>query len=45
VIPRIHGEMLSQTIPNAKLLTLVGAGHELHPDDYDLIIEHILKLS
>jgi len=45
VIPHIHGEMLSQTIPNARLLSLSGAGHELHPDDYELIIENILKLS
>ena len=44
VIPHIHGEMLSQTIPNAKLLTLVGAGHELHPDDYDLIIDNLINL-
>lgn len=45
VIPHIHGEMLSKTIPNANLLSLVGAGHELHPDDYTLIIDNILKLS
>lgn len=44
VIPYIHGEMLSKTIPNAKLLTLKGAGHELHPDDYDVIIEAIIQL-
>ena len=45
VIPHIHGEMLSKTIPHARLLSLVGAGHELHPSDYNLMIEHILKLS
>jgi pimeloyl-ACP methyl ester carboxylesterase len=44
VIPYVHGEMLEKTIPNAKLLTLNGAGHELHPDDYDVIIEGIVKL-
>jgi pimeloyl-ACP methyl ester carboxylesterase len=45
VIPHIHGEMLAKTIPNATLLIMYGAGHELHPDDYDSIIEAITKLS
>jgi len=45
VIPHIHGEMLTKTIPNSVLLTMQGAGHELHPDDYDSIIEGITKLS
>lgn len=45
VIPIVHGEMLSKTIPNASLLTLVGAGHELHPEDYDCIVEAILELN
>ncbi len=45
VIPYIHGEMLVKTIPNARLLTMHGAGHELHPDDYDVIVEAITKLS
>ncbi len=45
VIPYIHGEMLVKTIPNAVLLTMHGAGHELHPDDYDAIVEAITKLS
>lgn len=45
VIPYIHGEMLTKTIPNAVLLTMDGAGHELHPDDYDSIVEAITKLS
>lgn len=44
VIPYIHGEMLAKTIPNAVLLTLHGAGHELHPDDYDSIVDAIIKL-
>lgn len=44
VIPPIHGEMLSKTIPNASLLSLIGAGHELHPDDYDLIVDNIINL-
>lgn len=45
VIPYVHGEMLQKTIPNAMLLTMQGAGHELHPDDYDSIVEAITKLS
>lgn len=44
VIPHIHGEMLNKTIPHAKLLSLVGAGHELHPDDYDVIVHNIINL-
>ena len=44
VIPHIHGEMLSKTIPHARLLSLVGAGHELHPDDYDLIVDNLINL-
>jgi pimeloyl-ACP methyl ester carboxylesterase len=41
VIPYIHGEMLAKTIPEAVLITLEGAGHELHPFDYEHIIESI----
>jgi len=44
VIPHIHGEMLSKTIPNARLLSLIGAGHELHQDDYELIVDNIINL-
>lgn len=44
VIPYIHGEMLAKTIPNATLLTMQGAGHELHPDDYVSIVEAITQL-
>lgn len=45
VIPYVHGEMLAKTIPNTTLLTMQGAGHELHPEDYDSIVEAITKLS
>ncbi|MDL2229422.1 alpha/beta fold hydrolase [Treponema sp. OttesenSCG-928-L16] len=41
VIPFVHAEMLSKTIPNAELLILEGAGHELHPEDYDTAAEKI----
>lgn len=43
VIPYVHGEMLAKTIPHAALLTMNGAGHELHPLDYDSVIEAIFK--
>jgi pimeloyl-ACP methyl ester carboxylesterase len=42
IIPYAHGVHLSETIPNAKLLTLTGAGHELHPDDWDAMIQAIV---
>lgn len=45
VIPYIHGEMLAKTITNATLLTMHGAGHELHHDDYGSIVDAIAKLS
>jgi pimeloyl-ACP methyl ester carboxylesterase len=43
VIPYIHGKMLAKTIPNATLYTIDGAGHELHPDDYNFVAENIVK--
>lgn len=36
-----HGISLVNEIPGAVLLTLEGAGHELHYDDWDLIIDSI----
>ncbi|WP_342428926.1 alpha/beta hydrolase [Paenibacillus sp. FSL L8-0158] len=41
IIPYEHGKNLANEIPGAVLLTLEGAGHELHFDDWDLIIESI----
>ncbi|MGG4215274.1 alpha/beta hydrolase [Paenibacillus sp. FSL L8-0638] len=43
IIPYEHGINLANTIPRAVLLTLEGAGHELHYDDWDLIIDSISK--
>ncbi|MDQ0050623.1 pimeloyl-ACP methyl ester carboxylesterase [Paenibacillus polymyxa] len=43
IIPYEHGKNLANEIPGAVLLTLEGAGHELHFDDWDLIIESISK--
>lgn len=41
VLPYEHGKVLSQEIPNAKLLTLDGVGHEIHYEDSDTIIDAI----
>ncbi|MGG4217974.1 alpha/beta hydrolase [Paenibacillus jamilae] len=43
IIPYEHGIHLANEIPGAVLLTLEGAGHELHYDDWDLIIDSISK--
>ncbi|WP_311083098.1 alpha/beta hydrolase [Paenibacillus polymyxa] len=43
IIPYEHGINLANAIPRAVLLTLEGAGHELHYDDWDLIIDSISK--
>ena len=42
-IPYEHGVYLSEVIPNAVLVTLEGAGHELHYNDWDKIINAISK--
>ncbi|ADM70094.1 Rhodomycin D methylesterase DauP [Paenibacillus polymyxa E681] len=41
IIPYEHGINLANEIPGAVLLTLEDAGHELHYDDWDLIIDSI----
>ncbi len=41
VLPYPHAEALHQMLPNNTLLTLEGRGHELHPLDWDLIIDAI----
>ncbi|MDQ1912619.1 alpha/beta hydrolase [Paenibacillus sp. GD4] len=43
IIPHEHGKNLANEIPNAVLLSLEGTGHELHYDDWDLIIDFISK--
>jgi pimeloyl-ACP methyl ester carboxylesterase len=42
VLPYAHGLALEKALPQAKLLTLTGTGHELHRDDWDVIIGAIL---
>lgn len=41
VLPYAHSLALKAEIPNSELLTLHGTGHELHPDDWSVIIEAI----
>ncbi|EHA9309863.1 alpha/beta hydrolase [Escherichia coli] len=43
IIPHEHGAHLSKIISNAVLVTLDGAGHELHYDDWDEIINALSK--
>lgn len=43
IIPYEHGKNLANEIPGAVLLTLEGSGHELHSDDWELIIDSIVK--
>lgn len=41
VLPFPHAEYLARVIPNAKLVALKGAGHELHPLDWELMIREM----
>ncbi|TKC16173.1 alpha/beta fold hydrolase [Robertmurraya kyonggiensis] len=43
VLPYDHGVALAKEIPDAKLLTLEGVGHELHYEDWDTIIAAIVE--
>lgn len=43
IIPYAHGEHLVNVLPNAKLLTLAGSGHELHEDDWPIVINAIAQ--
>lgn len=43
IIPYEHGINLANEIPDAVLLTLEGVGHELHSDDWDFIIDSLVK--
>lgn len=45
VLPFGHGAALSKEIRGTKLLPLEGTGHELHRDDWDTIIQAILRHS
>jgi pimeloyl-ACP methyl ester carboxylesterase len=42
VYPLEHGIALSQAVKGANLIRLDGGGHELHPADWDTIVEAIV---
>jgi pimeloyl-ACP methyl ester carboxylesterase len=42
VYPFEHGVGLSQAVTGAKLVRLVGGGHELHPADWDTVVEAVI---
>jgi pimeloyl-ACP methyl ester carboxylesterase len=42
VFPLGHGIALSQKVPGAKLVRIDGGGHELHPADWDTIIDAVV---
>ncbi len=41
VLSYAHGKALCDAIPHARLVTLEGAGHEIHRNDWDLVISEI----
>jgi pimeloyl-ACP methyl ester carboxylesterase len=43
VFPPGHGEALANEIPDAELLLLEGAGHELPPPTWDVVVPAILR--
>jgi pimeloyl-ACP methyl ester carboxylesterase len=43
VLPYPHGQALAAAIPGARLLTLEGAGHEIHRDDWTVIVDAIVE--
>jgi pimeloyl-ACP methyl ester carboxylesterase len=45
VLPFAHARALVRAIPGAALITLEGAGHELHRLDWDTIIDGIVGLE
>ncbi|CAH0268947.1 Aclacinomycin methylesterase RdmC [Peribacillus sp. Bi96] len=44
-LPYEHGLALAKAIPHAELVTLDGSGHEIHSEDWDEIIDSVIKLS
>lgn len=41
ILPYAHAQRLSKLLPNARLLTLEGAGHELNRQDWPAIVDAI----
>ncbi|MCP1493479.1 pimeloyl-ACP methyl ester carboxylesterase [Peribacillus frigoritolerans] len=44
-LPYEHGLALAKAFPQAELVTLDGSGHEIHNEDWDMIIESVIKLT
>jgi pimeloyl-ACP methyl ester carboxylesterase len=44
-LPYEHGLALAKSIPHAELVTLDGAGHEIHSEDWDKIIDSVIYHS
>ncbi|MGG4266067.1 alpha/beta fold hydrolase [Peribacillus simplex] len=44
-LPYEHGLALAKAIPHAELVSLDGSGHEIHSEDWDEIIDSVIKLS
>lgn len=42
IVPYSQARVLAEAIPGAKLVTLERAGHEIHKQDWDLVISEIL---
>lgn len=44
-LPFEHGLALSKAIPHSEFVKLEGTGHEIHKEDWDTIIDSIVKVS
>ncbi|MCM3706830.1 alpha/beta fold hydrolase [Cytobacillus firmus] len=44
-LPYEHGLALKKAIPHSELMTLDGTGHEIHSEDWDQIIDSVIKHS
>jgi pimeloyl-ACP methyl ester carboxylesterase len=44
-LPYEHGLALAKSIPHAELVALDGTGHEIHSEDWDQILDSVVKLS
>lgn len=43
VLPYAHGKALAEAVQDSKLLTLGGAEHDLHKEDWGIAIETIIE--
>ncbi|PZV38382.1 alpha/beta fold hydrolase [Mesorhizobium kowhaii] len=42
IFPVEHGEALAEAVAGAKILRITGGGHELHPDDWTVMVAAIV---